>query len=88
MGHMCMLGRAGHTGESWTWTSALGWDHLGYVHAGYFNIIIYSPGSHEHNVATSRRVQFDQSFGGPKVLRKIVTTKCTMGIPDKVSASD
>lgn len=43
------------------------------------------PGSHDHDVATNRKVDFEESFGGPRTLRKAITTKCTKGIPDQCS---
>lgn len=43
------------------------------------------PGSHEHEVSRNRKVEFEESFGGPKQLKKTITTKCTLGIPDKVN---
>lgn len=42
------------------------------------------PGSHDHDVTTDRRTVFDESFGAAKQLRKTITTKCNLGIPDKV----
>lgn len=46
------------------------YDHLG-------------PGSHDHQVSTNRRIHFEESFGGPKLLKKAIVTKCTKGISDK-----
>ena len=48
------------------------------------NVLYPRPGSHEHNVERDRKVQFEESFGGQRRLRKTIVTKCTLGIPDKV----
>lgn len=48
------------------------------------SVCLLRPGSHDHDVPRDRRVKFDESFGGPRQLQKTITTKCTLGIPDKV----
>lgn len=42
------------------------------------------PGSYCHNVPMSRHVEYNESFGGERTLKGLVTIRCTKGIPDKV----
>ena len=49
------------------------------------NTIICSPGKYEHDIKLSKRIDYEYSFGGRRMLKETVRIKCTNGIPEKVS---
>ena len=50
-------------------------------------VLTCRPGSYEHDVPVNRHVEYQESFGGKRTLRGIVTVKCTNGVPEKVGQS-
>ena len=46
----------------------------------------HRPGAYDHDVARTRHVEFDESFGSRRSLKNTVTVKCTKGVPEEVSA--
>ena len=47
--------------------------------------IHYSPGKYKHNVDLDKRIEYEYSFGGRRLLKETVKIKCTNGIAEKVS---